>query len=219
MGTLAFEDPRTLTDADAVRIVGLRGLRYGEVLLVRRRAERFEAEVWNSMGLGECPQDAWDALDPAAIASEKDALLAMLNGPRHWLMDVIENVPRPDRRLDRFGDIDMSLVATVDLGSDIPTAEPYTERSVARDTIWEWSPGRTVHELVRPDGAVFTMQAYCLAVDDTLGEDALDGIGSRLNPPAGWTYRSRRLEEPLALRAPDGVATVIQDELQNTYMR
>lgn len=218
MGTLDFEDPVTLTAPGATRIAGLRGLRYGEILLVHESDGSYHAEVWNSMGLGDCPQSDWDDLDPGPIAAEHGALLAVLNGPRHWLMDVIENVPRPDGRVERFGTIDMTLVAIVDLGSEIPTSAPFTERSVVRDTVWEWSAGRTVHELVAPDGTVFTMQAYCLAVEPELDEDALEALGPRLGLPEGWAYRSRVLDTALRLRAPDGVATIIQDALQNTYM-
>ncbi len=219
MSTLGFEEPVTLTAEGAGRITGLRNFRYGEVLLVREDAGHFYAEVWNSMGLGDCPQDAWEALDAQAIARDEDAVLALLNGPRYWLMDFIENVPPGNRRIGRFGDIDMTLVATLDLGTDMPEQNPYVERTVHRDTVWEWSPGRTVHELVDATGQTYVMQAYCLAVDPTLDEDALEGLADRLDLPDGWSFRSRKLDEVLRLRAPDAVATIIQDELQNTYMR
>ncbi len=218
MTDLTIDAPVVLTAPGAARISGLRGLRYGEVLLVHENDGNFSADVWNSMGLNDCPQQAWDELDAEAIAREHDGLLALLNGPRHWLMDVIENVPRTDRRVERFGSLDMTLVASVDLGTELPALGPYTERTVLRDTVWEWSSGRTVHELRAPDGRVYVMQAYCLAVDPTLDESSLSGLAARLDLPAGWTLTSRTLDDVLRLRAPDGVAVVIQDELQNTYM-
>lgn len=61
------------------------------------------------------------------------------------------------------------------------------------------------------------MQAYCLAVEPDLTEEALGHIGPRLNLPSGWRYRSRQLDAPLRVRAIDGVGTVTQDDLQNTY--
>lgn len=219
MPTIHQTPPLVLTDKEAVRLVGLRGLRYGEVLVVHEHNGSYFAEIWNSMGLGDCPQTAWDALDPVVITHENSALLTLLNGPRHWLMDAIENVPPAQRRLQRFGDIDTSLVATLDLGNELPDPTPYTERTVLRDTIWEWSPGRTVHELINPLGVVYVMQAYCLAVDPVLTEDALGELASRLDVPDGWQFRTRVIDETLRLRAPDAVATVIQDELRNTYMR
>ncbi len=217
MSPLTIAEPVAQTAPGALRMEGLRGLRYGEVLLVRDDQGRFHAEIWNSMGLGDCPQQAWDALSATRIAAEHDAVTAILNGPRYWLMDVIENVPIADRTIQRFGEIEMSHVATLDLGTDVPSPDPYTKRTVLRDTVWEWSAGRTVHELVDPDGRVFAMQAYCVGVDPTQNEDNLAGLVDRLQLPAGWTFRTRRLDETLRLRAPEGVATIVQDELQNTY--
>ncbi len=219
MSTISQTQPHVLTAPTAVRLEGLRGLRYGEVLVVRENNGAYSAEIWNSMGLGDCPQAAWVALDPVEITRESQALITLLNGPRHWLMDAIENVPPVDRQFRRFGTIDTSLVATLDLGTELPDPTPYTERTVLRDTIWEWSPGRTIYELVTPQGVTYVMQAYCLAVDSGLTEDVLGELASRLTVPEGWHFRTRVIDETLHLRAPDAVATVIQDELKNTYMR
>jgi haloalkane dehalogenase len=72
-----------MPDPTMNRIDGLRGWRYGEVLLVRHEAGSFSAEVWNTMGFNECPQAAWDELDAGEIAAERGATLALMNGPRH----------------------------------------------------------------------------------------------------------------------------------------
>ena len=42
---------------------GLRDVRYGEVLLLSGSDGTYSAEVWNTLGLNDCPQEAWDALD------------------------------------------------------------------------------------------------------------------------------------------------------------
>ena len=44
----------------------------------------------------------------------------------------------------------------------------------------------------------------------------LRSLGRRLDPPPGWRYRMRRLRADLDLGA-NGSATIVQDELQNTY--
>lgn len=217
MVQLGLAQPVVGAAPGAVRIEGLRNARYGEIFLVRGMANGFVAEVWNSLGLNDCPQDSWDKLDTTEIAEEHGALLAILNGPRHWLLDAIENVPPVERRLVTFGSIDMFLAASLDLGGDLPTPAPYTERHVQRNTVWEWSAGRIVHELVTATGDIYVMQAYCLAVECDLTEDDLSGIAPRLTLPRGWTYRSRQLDEPLRVSARDGVGIVIQDDLQNTY--
>lgn len=197
---------------------GLRDVRYCEVLLLSQDAGEYRADVWNTLGLNECPQDQWDALDGPAIAEERGALLALLNGPRFWTLDTIVSDIEQDTTTT-FGDLEMFLAATVDLGSELPEQTPYTERSVVRETIFRFDAGTEVHQLTDPDGQAYVMQAYSHAVDGTQALDTLSGLGDRLDLPEGWTFSTRTLDEDLDLVSLDGVATVIQDELQNTYQR
>jgi hypothetical protein len=214
-----------MTGADQVSaapmnvVTGLRGVRYGEVLLLRAIDGRFEAEVWNTSGMNDCPQEAWEALDATAIAAERGALLALLNGPRHWTLDSITSAIRADAPETTFGELGMFRAAVIDFGDAPPEIGPYIERSIVRETVFGFEAGTTVHELVDPDDTVYVMQAYCLAVDPDLTFEALASLGDRLQLPAGWSFRVRSLDEPLGLLSTDGVATVLQDELQNTYQR
>jgi hypothetical protein len=93
---------------------------------------------------------------------------------------------------------------------------PYTDRVIERDNTWRWQRGRRVYELVAPGGDVYVMQAYSQIKDRSLSIGKLRSLGRRLDLPHGWRYRSRVLRRPLALGA-DGQATIIQDELQDTY--
>ena len=214
---LTFVPPAT--PGGAARVEGVRNARYAEVLLVRAEGDRLNAEVWNTLGLNDCPDDAWRALDAATIAAEAGALLAILNGPRYWLMDAIENTAPAERQLARFGELDMFRAAVVDLGTDLPDRRPYKELRVLRSTVFEWSAGRDVHELIDPDGGVYVMQSYSLEVDPDLTEDDLGGVAARITLPEGWTSRSRWLAEPLRVECPDEVAIIVQDDLKNTYQR
>jgi hypothetical protein len=45
----------------------------------------------------------------------------------------------------------------------------------------------------------------------------LANLGERLSLPEGWTYRSRILDEELVVDTTDHLATVLQDEFENTY--
>lgn len=200
-------------------MAALRGVRYCEVLLLRKGEPGFSAEVWNTMGMSDCPEDQWAALDAEAIAAERGAVAAILNGPRYWTLDSIDTDLRADAPETRFGEIGMFQAATLDLGRELPSQVPYTERSVARDTVFGFDEGSEVYELTAPDGATYVMQARSQIVDDALAEDDLPGLGDRLALPEGWTYRARTLDAPLEVRSSDGVAVVIQDELQNTYQR
>jgi hypothetical protein len=198
----------------------LRGVRYCEVLLLHEGADgEFTAEVWNTMGMSDCPAKQWEALDAKAIAAERGAVLALLNGPRYWTLDSIDTDLRRGAPETSFGGIGMFRAATVDLGHELPTQTPYTERPVARDTVFGFDAGSEVYELVAPDGTTYVMQARSQIVDATLEESDLPQLGRRLELPDGWTYEVRTLGAPLAVHSVDGEAIVIQDELQNTYQR
>jgi hypothetical protein len=117
-----------------------------------------------------------------------------------------------------FGTLEMFRAATVDIGPIPPNLAPYTERRTARETIFEYAAGDEVHELVTDDGRVYIMQSYSLQNDATLTEANLSEIaGTKIEPPAGWTFRSRMLDEALRVRTAGGIAVVLQDELSNTY--
>lgn len=199
---------------------GLRDVRYGEVLLLTQDDDgRYTAEVFNTLGLNDCPQEAWDALDADAIAAERGALFVLLNGPRHWTLDTIVPLTERERTLDRFGALDMFLAATVDLGKELELGGTYLDRSIVRETIFRFKEGSEVYELHSPDGWTYVMQAYSLATDPDQTLASLRGLGSRLALPTGWRFTVRTLDHDLDLLSTDGVATVVQDELQNTYQR
>ncbi len=216
--TFTAKEVTTLTnDQGWPRVEGLHGKRYCEVLLARLNAGRLNADVWNSYGLNECPEAAFKALDAAAIATERGVLRALLNGPRYWLMDAIEKKPVAEPQKTTFGTIEMFLAATVDLGPIPPNLAAYGEHRVARDSVFEYSPGTEVYELTDPSGHVYVMQSYSAQGDAQLTIADLPGLASRIKPPAGWKYGSRKLGSGLRVLTPGGEAVVIQDDLSNTY--
>jgi hypothetical protein len=196
---------------------GIRDVRYCEVVLLRTGDNGLYAEVWNTMGRSECPQDEWEALDTAAIAAENGAITALTNGPRYWTLDSIDATAQLTAPITTFGTIEMFRGATVELGAGLPSTVPYTQRPVARDTVFRFDAGTTVYELTAPDGAVYVMQSYSQKIDPTLTADGLASLGDRLTLPAGWTFSTRVLDAELEVRDVDGVAVVVQDDFENTY--
>jgi hypothetical protein len=199
------------------RVEGLRGKRYCEVLLASAVDGRLNAQVWNTFGLNDCPDDAWRALDANAIKTERGVLAALLNGPRYWLMDAIEKQPSGERQTTSFGTVEMFLAATVDLGPIPPNLGPYAEHRVARGTVFEYSKGAEVYELVDANGKVYVMQAYSQQHDAGLSESDLPTLASRITPPPGWMYQVRTLDQTLRVTYAGVEATVMQDDLANTY--
>lgn len=207
-----------MTAETAPRLISdQRGERYGEVLAVFARDGSFEAEVYGTQLLNDCPQDLWATLDPEVVAKEMGALLVKLNGPRHWMLDGLgTKVAVVEPVLKEFNGLLTRRIATVDLGTD-PAVQPYVERYVNRGAVFFFDAGKPVHELVNPDGLAYVMQAYCVGVDPTLTQDSLESLGERLDLPEGWSFRTRTLDEELVVDTTATIATVLQDELENTY--
>ena len=205
------------TEAPQRLISDMRGVRYGEVLAVYARENGLVAEVYGTQMLNDCPQEQWATLDADAIAAEMGAVVVKLNGPRYWMLDGLgQKVAVVDPVFRDFNGLTMRRIATVDLGDD-PAVHPYVERYVNRGAVFFFDAGAPVHELVDPDGLAYVMQAYCVGVDPSLTQDDLAGLGDRLDLPAGWSFRTRVLDDELVVDTTATIATVLQDELENTY--
>ncbi len=198
-------------------ISDMRNVRYGEVLLVFAKDDTLIAEVYGTQMLNDCPAELWDTLKADEIAKERGAVFAKLNGPRHWCLDGLgTKVAVVEPVITDFNGLTMRRIATIDL-KDSPGSLPYTERFVNRGATFFWDAGSKIWELVNPEGKAYVMQALCIGVDPSISLDTLDGLGSKLSLPAGWTYRSRILYEELIADNNGHYATVIQDEFENTY--
>ena len=114
----------------------------------------------------------------------------------------------------------MRKVATIPIRTSEPSSSRRptpTARSTA-STRWLWKKGRTVYELVAPDGATYVMQSYSQIRDPALTIGDLSSLGSRLALPEGWPTGRASCKRDLALTA-RGSATIVQDELLDTYQR
>ena len=191
------------------------GKRYGEVLLVHIGESGPEATVYNSFPLNDCPAQLWDALDAEAIARRHDAVAALLNGPRYWLMSSIEKVAPDQLETKSFGGIEMIRQATVKLSAMNPA--PYSLNVVDRRAVFNFDAGRPVFELVDPEGQRWVMQTWSQIVDKNLTLDDLPGLASRLTLPEGWRYETRTLTERMSVDTTTRDAHVTQDDLTNSY--
>jgi len=199
----------------------LRDFRYGEVIPVFQEGLRLSVEVYNTIGLNDCPPGLWAKLDARLLARTLGAVTVKLNGPRHWVLDgIIGSGGTAAGKVVDFGGIEMRLVAKLDSrvweGSVGDTF--YTPNRVQRFTTWIYLAGKPVYELVSPEGDVFRMQSYAQIADPDLRISDLEDLGRRLALPKGWSYRTRVLAEDSELRA-NGVAYVINDNLYNSYQK
>lgn len=196
---------------------GLYNKRYCEIFTVSMPdPPNFSVDVYNTVGLSDCPPEQWDSVDFTAVKEETGSLAAVPNGPRRWLIDTIANgkagVPLT------IGGLEMRHVAVLTVPSLSPS--PYTEMKIARTTTWVFNKGRKVHFIVSPEGSKYALQAYTTNIDKTLRAKNLDSLGSNegMAMPEGWAYRTIKLKKQLRLKAP-GMATIMRDGLGGTYQK
>lgn len=205
--------------SDAAR-THMRGDRYCELLLLQPADGRLEAQVWNTYGLNDCPEQQWATLDPAAVARDEGVAVVLRNGPRYWLIDEATRSEATVPPVRSLGGIPMRRLGAVSLAPADVTAGAYRPQRVVRNAQMTWPAARRVYELTAPDGAVYIMQSWSRQIDPTLAERDLRRLGTRLALPEGWSFSSRVPRRPIRVGTDaDGAATVLQDELMNAYSR
>ena len=197
----------------------MHGARYGEIIVVTGGPFNFTGHVYNTIGLNDCPEATWKSLNQQQLKKEFNARAVVLNGPRYFLMDSSSilnpgNVVSFDGLQARFlADVEIPLSNVIRGGS-----QPYTENTVQRTTRYLFKKGRTIYELISPQGKRYVMQSYSQIIDPALSEADLISLGSRLALPSGWSYKTKVLDQDYVMQAL-GTAYILQDNLKNSYQR
>lgn len=191
--------------------------RYCEIFLIDSgTSSGYTAEVYNTIGVNDCPEATWNAVDFSALTVEKGVLLAAPNGPRHWVLDAIGG--RNVGPTVTLSGLEIRKVAT----ANFPTLPPpnFTELTINRSTQWIFNKGRRVRELIAPNGRRYVMQAYDGAPTKT--EEELDPtnteLGAGYGVPEGWRYRTFKVKKRWVLTAPKK-AIIVRDGLKSVYQR
>jgi len=199
--------------------MGVRNIRYCEILPVVVKDKKLVASVYNTLGLNDCPTDAWKAMDVAAIKKQFNAVEVLMNGPRFWMMDqIIGNGASASGEPVMIGGLGFIKRAETVLTLSSLKSVPYQERNIERETQYMFEAGKPVYELVSPEGYTYVMQTYAQLVDTKLSMEDLPALGSRLKLPTGWKYQEVMLDKTLVLTA-NGVAHLVQDDFENSYQR
>ena len=219
LALLMFLTVAPIAAAESGQRDNMRDARYCEMLVVTGGPLDLTAHVYNTLGLNDCPAQAWQALNADMLARQHGARKVILNGPRHFLMDQA-SLANPGETA-RFGDLDARLLADVALSPLMllkGRGEPYEENQVQRSTRYLFRQGQPIHQLTATDGRRYVMQSYSQQIDPRLDQASLDRLGPRLKLPQGWSYQTLTPNRDLILEA-TGKATVLQDDLLNTYQR
>jgi hypothetical protein len=215
----AAEEPAPTPTISGNVIEGVRNARYCEIIPIVRDGLHLTATVYNTLGLNDCPAQVWATITEDAMKQRFGAVTVLLNGPRFFLMDSITaSGPTKAGEQIEAGGLSLTERATIDVGLLDLLHRPYREQTINRDTIYRFKAGVPVFMLEAPDGSRYAMQAYAEIVDKTLTYVDLATLGARLKLPSGWRYTTMVPDQDLVLGA-HGKATVIQDELENTYQK
>jgi hypothetical protein len=229
LGALALSGcgaPQLPTPPPALGVTGgsapsqLRGVRYCEVLIGGSKGLDVALDVYNTIGLNECPAEAWTRLDAKELEKELGAERVILNGPRYWTIDrldgshLLDPTPRDLHgiAMRKAGHLDLSLR---DLASE---GKYYVRHDVKRTTVWKFDAGKRVYELIDAERRTYVMQSYSVQKAPQT-EESLATLAERLHLPSGWSFRSRVLDAELDVLAQEGVAHIVQDDLANTYQQ
>lgn len=199
----------------------IRNYRYCEIIPVFRSGVTFHVEVYNTIGLNECPAELWNELEEEALVEAYDAAAVKINGPRYWVINRIAGggATAAGKIVD-FNGIEMKQAATIEtkLWEGTVGSKLYAENQVQRTTTFTYYANNMVYELTSPEGDVYRMQSYAQIVDPTLTIADLETLGERLELPEGWRYQARVLTSNSKLIA-DGLAFVINDDFGNSYQK
>ncbi len=186
-----------------------RDMRFCEFLVINEGM----VDIYNTTGLNDCPAELWDALDLEKLAKEFGAEKLQKNGPKYWMMDS-QTVSFGETA--SFGGIEARWAARIPasfFSGDKGTSayETFTTKKTQRMV---YDKGKSVFELVDPDGKAYVLQAR--GEKSPIG--SLAELGDKMTLPAGWQYRSRVLEEDLVLDlTPDQTIYAVGDEFHQYY--
>jgi hypothetical protein len=221
--------PDFATTAPMTEYDNLRAMEYCEVFLIGGNpiTKNLKAAVYNTSYLNNqanplvtCPADLWAKIDPEALKKQYDMLGIFKNGPRMWVNDWIQipiakDVTTFDGGLQTHWFMTVSLPKDMEVGKKGSTA--YKPTIGHRNSVMGFVAGKPVFLLDDSDGNTWVMQASAQIVDPNLTYDQLANLGGKLKLPPGWKFRVTVLDRDLNIKAINGDAWIVQDDLENTY--
>ena len=205
--------------SEAIRVEGMRVYPQGELVLLTKAEDGYDALVYNTTGRGPCPVEAFNAIDLERLAAERGCDLVWRNPRRFWMMDVLTIDIVGEAAT--FGGVPFNLVAKMHLPSGFELGKDqsslaYQPTQIHRVSVYEFLAGRPVYLLRDPDEVTWVMQTFTDHVAHDLTESELSGLGGRLELPDGWQFGTVTLSQDLAITT-EGVAHIVPDDLANMY--
>lgn len=190
-GASMAQDAATSEKVSMVDVENTRNMRFCEVLVI----DAGYVDIYNTSGLNACPEDAWNAIDPTAMAKQMDVQSIQKNGPHFWVMDS-QTIGFGDTK--SFGGIDARWAARAPVSSlgGSEGSTPYKPFKTCKTQKMVYDAGQKVWEMVDDKGEAWILQAH----EAQFSLDDLDTLDTQMKSlPEGWSWRARVLDEELVL--------------------
>ncbi|MCJ7444930.1 MAG: hypothetical protein MUO26_10440 [Methanotrichaceae archaeon] len=206
---------------------GERGYRYMELFLTCPGAG---TGIYNTMTFNIQPGNSRDSAPDILMANYSDAQGAKdykadnsyMSGIRYWVHDKMRLAFSNNVR--NFDGLDTRWGANAAISADALSKgeQFYSITPVTCNRTWYYDAGKPVFILDAPNGMTFVMQSYSIIVDKNQTYEDLPNLGSKLNLPDGWKFRTVVLDKDLTVNGitvdgQDNQWRVTQDDLINTY--
>jgi hypothetical protein len=179
----------------------------------------------NSFELSDAEIDAqFRALSAETLQKEYGSDGVFFNGPRRFVANGFTAVAYNDCKLRVIGSIPLFIYGTFEVPSfeEFVSGPPVAYKVLVskRTNTFTFNAGEVVHELVTPEGEVYTMFSLSLKSDPNNTIENLPTLEDRLTLPEGWTYRTRTLDKDLVLSSSydaDPPNTIVLDQFEGNY--
>ena len=207
-----------------MKFPNLRNVSFCEVILWCGEGGTY-GTTWLNDPKDSCPETLYKGLNEQVLASKYQVKSVSLNPPRgrrYWIIDSLE-IPASITVRD-FNGLKAHYWGELE---PTPTGEPqkldpakvrYTSKFFKRDSVITFEKGKPVFLLEDSEGITWVYKNYTTILDPALTYADLPKLDLRLkNLPAGWKFRTRTLDQDLIIKAVDGKARIMWDELGGSW--
>ena len=218
-----IEYEKDSTNIRTMNFDNARGARFCELFFIKVKGDMKELHVYNPTGLNNmaethdsCPDTMVNKIDMEGLEQHFRLDGIYYNKPRYWILDKI-TLPVGAKR--NFDGMEWYWMASSHMPAETemkPGFLTYKRVPVERKSTLVFRAGKPVFLLDDPEGKVWVMKTY----RDAHGQsyDTLKDLASRYESlPEGYSFRVKVLEKDLVLKPTGGLATVMQDEFENTF--
>ncbi len=219
-----------LSDPFPVKCEDFHGKPFYEILFMNRNADGSGiGNYYNSIGntfdvSDEVVDGRFRALKAEALKKKYGGDGVFFNGPRRFVADGVTGLAFDGGKERIMGTIPFRLYGTFEVPSfkKFVSGPPVAYHVLVskRTNSFFFKAGDQVHELITPQGEVYTMFSLSLKADPNNTIENLPTLGKRLTLPKGWKYRTRTLDKDLVLSSSydsNPPNTIVLDQFEGNY--